>query len=116
MYQPLNTDPIDFRKAINMILSNSLKEKKEIILGMDHYLDLLKSGIHRQTLLFLNDLLEKNIYPTITRPTCICQNAVTLIDNIFVSRNLHKYFELAIILDDISDHLTLLVLLKQTNY
>ena len=113
-YQPPNTDPIDFRNAINMILSNSLKEKKEIILGMDHNLDLLKSRIHRQTQLFLNDLLEKNIYPTITRPTRICQNAATLIDNIFVSRNLHKYFESAIILEDISDHLPLLVLLKQT--
>ena len=59
MYQPLNTDPIDFRNATNMISSNSLKEKKEIILGMDHNLDLLKSGIHKQTQLFLNDLLEK---------------------------------------------------------
>ena len=114
MYQPPNTDPTDFRNAINMISSNSLKEKKEIILGMDHNLDLLKSGTHRQTQLFLNDLLEKNIYPTITRSTRICQNAATLIDNIFVSRNLHKYFESAIILEDISDHLPLLVLLKQT--
>ena len=108
MYRPLNTDPIDFRNAINMISSNSLKEKKEIILGMDHNLDLLKSGIHRQTQLFLNDLLEKNIYLTITRHTRICQNAATLIDN------LHKYFESAIILEDITDHLPLLVLLKQT--
>ena len=97
-----------------MISSNSLKEKKEIILGMDHNLDLLKSGIHRQTQLFLNELLEKNIYPTITRPTRICQNAAILIDNIFVSRKLHKYFESAIILEDISNHLPLLVLLKQT--
>ena len=31
-----------------------------------------------------------------------------------MSRNLHKYFESSIILDDISDHLPLLVLLKQT--
>ena len=114
MYHPPNTDPTNFRIAINMILSTSLKEKKEIILGMDHNLDLLKSGTHGQTQLFFTDLLEKNIYPTITRPTHICHNTATLIDNIFVSRNLHKYFESAIILDDISDHLPLLVLLKQT--
>ena len=81
---------------------------------MDHNLDLLKSGIHRQTQLFLTDLLEKNIYPTITRPTRIWQNTATLIDNVFVSKNLHTYFESLIILDDISDHLPLLVLLKQT--
>ena len=114
MYHPLNTDPTNFRIAINTISSTSLKEKKEIILGMDHNLDLLKSGIHKQTQVFLADLLEKNIYPTITRPTRICQNTATLIDNVFVSKNLHTYFESSIILDDISDHLPLLVLLKQT--
>ena len=114
MYRPLNTDPLNFRIAINTISSTSLKEKKEIILGMDHNLDLLKSGIHKQTQLFLTNLLEKNIYPTITKPTRICQNIATLIDNIFMSKNLHTYFESLIILDDISDHLPLLVLLKQT--
>ena len=114
MYHPPNIDPMNFRTAINTISSTSLKEKKEIILGMDHNLDLLKSGIHKQTRLFLTDLLEKNIYPTITRPTRISQNTATLIDNVFVSKNLHKYFESLIILDDISDHLPLLVLLKQT--
>ena len=69
MYRSPNTDPIDFRNTINMISSNSLEEKKEIILGMDYNIDLLKSGIHRQTQFFVNDLLEKNIYPTITRHT-----------------------------------------------
>ena len=116
MYHPPNTDPTNFRIAINTISSTSLKEKKEIILGMDHNLDLLKSGSHKQTQLFFTDLLEKNIYPTVTRPTRICQNTATLIDNIFVSRNLHKYFESSIILDDISDHLPLLVLLTKQNY
>ena len=59
MYRPLNTDPMNFRITINTISSTSLKEKKEMILGMDHNLDLLKSGIHKQTQLFLTDLLEK---------------------------------------------------------
>ena len=60
---------------MNSITSTSISEKKEIILGMDHNLDLLKSGPHKQTQLFLNDLLDKEIYPTITRPTRICHNA-----------------------------------------
>ena len=81
---------------------------------MDHNLDLLKSGSHKQTQLFLNDLLDKEIYPTITRPTRICHNVATLIDNVFVSKNLHKFFESAILIEDISDHLPLLILLKQT--
>ena len=94
MYHPPNTDSTNFRITINTISSTSLKEKKEIILGMDHNLDLLKSGTHKQTQLFFMDLLEKNIYPTITRLTRICQNTATLINNIFVSRDLHKYLNL----------------------
>ena len=81
---------------------------------MDHNLDLLKGGSHKQTQLFLNDLLDKEIYPTITLPTRISHNAATLIDNVFVSKNLHKFFESSILIEDISDHLPLLILLKQT--
>ena len=114
MYRPPNTDPTHFITSMNSITSKSVSEKKEIILGMDHNLDLLKSGSHKQTQLFLNDLLDKEIYTTITHPTRICHNAATLIDNVFISKNLHKFFESAILIEDISDHLPLLILLKQT--
>ena len=114
MYRPPNTDATHFITSMNSVTSTSISEKKEIILGMDHNLDLLKSGSHKQTQLFLNDLLDKEIYPTIIRPTCICHNVATLIDNVFVSKNLHKFFESAILIEDISDHLPLLILLKQT--
>ena len=114
MYRPPNTDLTHFITSMNSITSTLISEKKEIILGMDHNLDLLKSGSHKQTQLFLNDLLDKEIYPTITRPTRICHNVATLIDNVFVSKNLHKFFESAILIEDISDHLPLLILLKQT--
>ena len=81
---------------------------------MDHNMDLLKSGNHCYTRTFLEDLTDKKIMPAITHPTCIMQSTATLIDNIFVSENLQKYFESAVILDDISDHLPTLALLKQT--
>ena len=42
------------------------------------------------------------------------QNTATLIDNIFVTEKLHRFFESAVLLTDISDHLASLVLLKQT--
>ena len=38
----------------------------------------------------------------------------TLIDNIFVSLKLHRFYASAILLDDMSDHLLTLVLDKQT--
>ena len=114
MYRLPNTDPRHFRIDVNNIISNFVMEKKEIILGMDHNLNLLKCGLHKHTQLFLDDLLDKNIYPTITSPTQICHNTATLIDNIFVRERLHKYFESALILEDILDHLLTLALLKQT--
>ena len=53
---------------------------------------------------------------TITRPTRITHQTATLIDNIFVSGKLYRNFESAIILSDISDHLPILSLLKQSKY
>ena len=51
---------------------------------------------------------------TITCPTRITQTSATLIDNVFVSAKLHRSFDSAILLSDMSDHLLSLVLLKQT--
>ena len=42
------------------------------------------------------------------------QNTATLIDNIFVTEKLHRFFESAVLLTDISNHLLSLTLLKQT--
>ena len=72
---------------------------------MDHNLDLLKLNTHRHTQHFNEIMLENNLLPTITRPTQITQSSATLIDNIFVSENLHRFFESAVLLEDISDHL-----------
>ena len=59
-------------------------------------------------------MVNNEQWPTITRPTRITQRSATLIDNIFVSSKLHRNFDSMIILDDISDHLPTLTLLKQT--
>ena len=88
MYQPPNNNPSEFISTTNTIVSKAINEKKEIILGMDHNKDLLKSGNHHSTRKFLEDLTDKNVMPTITHPTCIMHNTATLIDNIFVSKNL----------------------------
>ena len=59
-------------------------------------------------------MIDNKIWPTITCPTRITQTSATLIDNIFISDKLHRQFDSMIILDDISDHLPSLLLLKQT--
>ena len=49
-----------------------------------------------------------------THPTRITQTTAALIDNIFVSKKLHQASNSCFLLNDISDHLPSLTLLKQT--
>ena len=67
-----------------------------------------------QTHTFIEDLSGINLLPTITRPTHITSHSATLIDNIYVTEELHRNFELAILLHDILDHLPLPTMLRQT--
>ena len=86
----------------------------ELILGMDQNIDLLKSNEHTNTRKFLDIILDSGLWPVITRPTRITQRSATLIDNIYISKNLQHKFDSAILVDDISDHLPLVALLRQT--
>ena len=86
---------------------------KNIILGMDHNLDLLKFHIHQNTQLLIDIMMKNNMHPTITRPTCITNTSATLIDNVFIDDKLFQSFDSCILLEDISDHLPALTLLKQ---
>ena len=81
--------------------SNTNKKKPEMILGMDHNLDLLKCEIHKGTHGFLDLMLQHQLYPSITRPSRVTQTTATLIDNIFISEKFHRSFDLAVLLRDI---------------
>ena len=50
--------------------------------------------------------------PTISKPTRITTRSATLIDNIFLSTKLHNNMEPTIIINDISDHLPCLAVIK----
>ena len=116
IYRPLNSKEGNFVNEITELICKISKEKSELILGMDHNLDLLKSAEHNMTQNFLNSLLDNDMLPSITRPTRITHNMATLIDNIFVSSKLYMDFESALILNDMPDHLPVLTLLKQTKF
>ena len=75
LYRSLNTEVKQLFSYLKEIISKVEQEKgaKELVLGMDHNLDLLKSHIHNQTQKFLDILLEHNLSPTITRPSRIMQ-------------------------------------------
>ena len=110
IYRPPITNPKEFNNQYKELMETLAKEKnKEIILGMDHNLDLLKSNSHTETQKFIDTNFDTNLLPCITRPTRITKSTATLIDNVFISQNLHKNFESSIIINDISDHLPSIV-------
>ena len=117
LYRLPNTDETTL---VNHMKNTLLKLKnepthKEIIMGMDHNLDLLKIHQHKPTQKFLETMLDCNMLPTITHPSRITSNSATLIDNIFISKQLQKSFDSCLIMDNMSDHLPTLALLKQTH-
>ena len=110
IYHPPNTRGKDFNEHYQHVIRQLNKEnKKEIILGMDHNLDLLKYMIHEDTQDFLDINFNENLLLCITSPTHITKTTATLIDNVFISQNLHKSFDSCAIVHDISDHMPSLV-------
>ena len=105
IYRPPNTSEKEFLQFIIDTIKVSKAEKKELILGLDHNLDLLKSHLHKNTQEFLNLLLDNNLTPTITKPSRITKSTATLIDNIIISRKLANSYECGLIINDNSDHL-----------
>ena len=98
--------------TVNKVKSE--KGSKDIIMGMDHNLDLLKTNQHKDTRVFLYSMLDLGLIPTIMQPTRITHLSATLIDNVFMGGTLQRNFESCVIMSDLSDHLPSLALLKQT--
>ena len=98
----------------NGLFIESEKGQKEIIIGMDQNLNLLKANQHRGTSQFLDIMMDLDMIPTITRLMRITNTTATLIDNIYISGKIQCNYESHLILSDISDHLPSLLLLKQT--
>ena len=109
LYRPPNTSTKEFLEKYKVLISEICKEKHEIILGMDHNLDLLKLAQHKATEEFLECNLDCGMIPQITKPTRITQTSATLIDNVIVSKRLSGHSESRILIENISDHLPSLV-------
>ena len=114
MYRPLNSNILTFLASYNSLLSVIKKQKPtNIIVGLDHNLDFLKSDIHQLTNDFIQNNLDFGLIPTVTRPTRITQSTATLIDNIFVSQNLCGKYVSNILINDTSDHLPVICTLSE---
>ena len=113
LYRPPNTNPQAFCKTLETMLRRTKKQCKEIVVGLDHNLDFLKSNKHVPTNDFIEKVLDLNLLPSITRPTRITKSSATLIDNILVDHKHCESLESYVITDDISDHLPCLTVLKE---
>ena len=70
LYRPPNMRSKEFLKHYKLMLETLTKHNKvEIVLGMDHNLDLLKANTHKDTQEFLDINFDHNVLPCITRPT-----------------------------------------------
>ena len=118
MYKPPNVGIDQFSEHLSSITYKARqvqgKHLPELVLGMDHNMNLLNSAIHPPTHKFIETLNELKLYPTITCPMNVTHHSATLIDNIYVTEVLHRNFETTILIDDMSDHLPTLAMLKQT--
>ena len=99
----------DYEKLIGCIAD--LKDK-DLVIGIDHNMDLLKASKHTNTQKFLDYNLGMNMLPVITKPTRITDTSATLIDNILISNKLQCDYEPGIIISDLSDHLPTALKLK----
>ena len=86
--------------------------KTEVIIGLDHSLDLLKHKLHKTTQSFLEFIIDNNYLPCISRPTRVTTSSATLLDNILVSQNLFVKQVSSVIVDDLSDHFPCLTVVK----
>ena len=112
-YRPPNTNVRKFLREYKELLQSLGKHKDhELIIGLDHNLNLLQSHQHSQTNEFLELNLKRNLLPAISKPTRITNKTATLIDNIMLSTKLQYQMESHILIDDMSDHLPCLVTLE----
>ena len=115
-YRPPNANYKIFIKEYTALLMKLKKLKQhKIILGIDHNLDLLKTHLHKQTNQFPEKNLELDLIPSISKPTRITRKTATLIDNVLISQSLQAQMHPHLIVEDISDHLPILVVLKDLN-
>ena len=112
LYRPPNTNATNFGNVFARLIKKVRKSCCDVIIGLDHNLDLLKSHIHEPMNEFVEKLLELGLLPVITRPTRITKSTATLIDNIIVDHKHREFVNSSVIIDDTSDHLPCVSIVK----
>ena len=115
-YRPPNTNSDKSLREYKDIL-NRLKCYKhhDIIIGLDHNYDLLKSETNKTTTQFMNLNDDFDLICGITKPTRITDKSATLLDNIIISGRLQCNYTPYVIIDDLSDHYPCLMVVHNVN-
>ena len=110
LYRPPDSNSKTFLKNYRRLLNKFTDvELSKLLICMDHNLDLVKHDIHPLTNDFIELNLEKQLLPTISKPTRVTRNTATLIDNIMIGRKFQTNYESMIAISDISDHFPCIV-------
>ena len=116
LYRPLNTSEKDFIKNYKRLLKKfNSTQLDQLIIGSDHNMDFLKHEKHIHTRDFIETNLDYHLLPTVTKPTRITRTTSTLIDNIFIGKKYQGEYTSNIGISDISDHLPLILNIKNLN-
>ena len=108
-YRVPGQNPGKFVNEYDELICHMNKTGLPAVIGLDHNLDLLKQKNHNPTLRFVEKNLDLNMVPCITKPTRITKSSATLIDNIFVPLNLVPNVSSYIVIEDMSDHLPIIL-------
>ena len=114
IYRPPNTSPDEFTSLFSQLIkkANDGNPNTNLVVGLDHNMDLLKHRTHRPTRSFVETIYDAGLAPLITKPTRIAHSSATLIDNILVSHKLLDSTIQGIICDNTSDHLPCYTLIQ----
>ena len=112
LYRPPNTSALEFNTEYEKYINKLKLTKLDTVIGLDHNLDLLKMEKHKPTQEFFNMNINNQLFPTITKPTRITSTTATLLDNLMVNLPLNQNYFSGILVEDMSDHLPCLLVLK----
>ena len=103
LYRKPNTPEHYFIEYVEMLCTELNDSKDSFVIGTDQNINML--NVENTKVKKLIDVTFQNrIIPCITKPTRICKNTATLIDQIYISNNLFRNMLSSIILCDTSDH------------
>ena len=104
IYRPPDGKIWPFVKGLKKHLSVASVLNKNIFLVGDYNIDALNYNKFSKTKTFFDMLIEKNIFPSISKPTRVTRTSNSIIDNIFCNNLINRDFKSGIFKEDFSDH------------